>query len=182
MILFSAGAERGRRAGEGRSEGRGRQGIGREVRILTSSSSASSARPVYSVSRSPHFGTSLLFLRTPSSLIFVPFLPHLPRRGARSEGGDECRAYVLPGHEVPLHCPGFEIRQAGLPCLRSGSTVGRHWGRPFGLGLVEALPYDLLGGKSLPEPRSGRHLAAEARVPQPRCALYVHAKSLQSLT
>lgn len=77
---------------------------------------------------------------------------------------------------------GFEIRQAGLPCLRSGSTVGRHWGRPFGLGLVEALPYDLLGGKSLPEPRSGRHLAAEARVPQPRCALYVHAKSLQSLT
>ena len=107
ILLFSAGAERGRRAGEGRSEGRGRQGIGREVRILTSSSSASSARPVYSVSRSPHFGTSLLFLRTPSSLIFVPFLPHLPRRGARSEGGDECRAYVLPGHEVPLHCPGL---------------------------------------------------------------------------
>ena len=42
---------------------------------------------------------------------------------------------------------GFEIRQAGLPCLRSGSMVGGHWGRPFGLGLVEALPYDLLGGK-----------------------------------
>ena len=75
---------------------------------------------------------------------------------------------------------GFEIKQAGLPCLRSGSTIGGHWARPFGLGLVEALPYDLLGGQSLPGPRSGRHLAAEARVPQPRCALYVHAKSLQS--
>ncbi|CAI9175854.1 unnamed protein product [Rangifer tarandus platyrhynchus] len=65
---------------------------------------------------------------------------------------------------------GFEIKQAGLPCLRSGSTIGGPWARPFGLGLVEALPYDLLGVKSLPEPRSGRHLAAEARVPQPRCA------------
>lgn len=75
---------------------------------------------------------------------------------------------------------GFEIRQAGLPCLRSGSTVGGHWARRFGLGLVEALPYDLLGRKSLPAPRSGRHLAAEARVPQPMCALYVHAESLQS--
>ena len=58
----------------------------------------------------------------------------------------------------------------------------RALGASLGLGLVEALPYDLMGGKSLPEPRSGRHLAAEARVPQPRCALYVHAKSLQSLT
>ena len=106
--LFSAGAERGRRTGEGRSEGRGRQGIKREVRIVTTSSSASHARHVYSVSRSPYFGISLLFLRTPSSLTFVPFLPRLARRGAaRSEGRDECRASVLLGHEVPRHCPGL---------------------------------------------------------------------------
>lgn len=61
-------------------------------------------------------------------------------------------------------------------CVRAPRSAGTR-ARRFGLGLVEALPYDLLGRKSLPAPRSGRHLAAEACVPQPMCALYVHAES-----
>lgn len=74
---------------------------------------------------------------------------------------------------------GFETQAGGASVFAFGSTVGGHWARRFGLGLVEALPYDLLGRKSLPAPRSGATWRPKP-ASQPMCALYVHAESLQS--
>lgn len=149
---------------------------------MTTSSSQGHPQDMFIRFEVPSFWDMLAFPPDPFECYLLSPSSHTARRGARSEGGDECRAYVLLGHEVPRHCPwalrsgrrGFRV------CVRAPRSAGT--GRGSLVAWFAGSPALRPTGKEASARAEVRDATWRPKLPvlQPMCALYVHAESLQS--